>query len=66
MKTNRSIPANLEDWLRSFRSSLENHSFPKEIRTGWIEGGEQLPRVDAPKALSGRAQNDNTKLSFAI
>jgi hypothetical protein len=36
MKQNRAIPVNLDDWLKSFRSSLGEPLFPQRDN-GWFE-----------------------------
>ena len=59
MKSKRTIPLNLDDWLKSFRSSLKDHPFPREIAADWNEGREELP-----DSLTSRG--DNMVLSFAV
>src|SRR5260370_14148859 len=70
VKAHRTIPINLEDWLHSFRSSLESHPFPKET-VGCSEKGEDQPRgldtwANAPERLFPAMVSDNVLLSFAV
>ena len=64
MKPNRAIPVDLDDWLKSFRSSLESHPFPREITAGYNHAGEQKP--DGSKASSIVEPSNNMVMSFAV
>jgi hypothetical protein len=70
MKAHRTIPADLEDWLQSFRSSLEKHPFSNATVAFCGLGGEQPLGLDAlnshPKPLFAAMVSDNLVLSFAI
>ncbi len=71
VKTNRTIPNNLDDWLhggppQGVRSSLESHPFLKEMTAGGNEGGEQALEAVVLKSLSAATRSDNMMLSFAV
>jgi hypothetical protein len=61
VNANRTIPADLDDWLHNFRPSLEHHGSPKTIMAGGNRG-EQNDQ-EAPQPLA--AASDHLTLCFA-
>lgn len=70
VKAHRTIPRDLEDWLHSFRSSMESHPFSKEIVCCSNESGDQalgvLTLTTATGPLFGAVVSDNLVWSFAV
>lgn len=70
VKAHRTIPINLEDWLHSFRSSLEGHPFANETGSCSKEGGDQPFGLETLASglerLFPAVGADNLLLSFAV
>ncbi len=65
MKRKRTIPINLEDWLKSFSPSLDNYPFPDEV-TADEEEQRHPAEQEAIKWLSVDAQSDKGVQSFFV